>query len=285
MPAFTGPTAAKIAPPNRGAPGWRRHQKRSAQQPTARADVALVFDYQSEWVTQIQPQGRGFSAFRAAFEWYETLRGFGLDVDLVGPDADLSGYRLIALALRADHFRARLATQLRNNAGLIVAGPRAGSKTADFQIPPLLPPGDLADLFGVKVERVESLRPGLKEHTDHGAVERWLEHGTGPARAVVKTPAGAACITPMAARTTSPAGRTPRCASMCSARCLSGCRAEGAGAAGWFAAAAAGCISVCLQLRAGGAQACPTIFRVRTNSISRSGGAHLPAAGVAAWRV
>jgi beta-galactosidase len=37
---------------------------------------------------------------------------------------------------------------------------------------------------------VESLRPGLKEHTDHGAVERWLEHGTGPARTVVKTASG-----------------------------------------------------------------------------------------------
>ncbi len=163
--------------------------KRIGAQPTARADVALVFDYQSEWVTQIQPQGRGFSAFRAAFEWYETLRGFGLDVDLVGPDADLSGYRLIALPC-APIISDALATQLRNNAGLIVAGPRTGSKTADFQIPPLLPPGDLADLFGVKVERVESLRPGLKEHTDHGAVERWIEHVAGPAQALVKTASG-----------------------------------------------------------------------------------------------
>jgi beta-galactosidase len=153
------------------------------------ADVALVFDYQSEWVTQIQPQGRGFSAFRVAFEWYETMRSFGLDVDVVGPDVDLSGYGLILLPC-APIVSADLAVRLQAAAGIVVAGARSGSKTSDFQIPSNLAPGVLADLFGVRVERVESLRPGLKEPTPFGAVERWLEHVSGPAQILVRSDAG-----------------------------------------------------------------------------------------------
>ena len=36
--------------------------------------VALLFDYQSDWVTDIQPQGMGFSALRAAFEARTSLK-------------------------------------------------------------------------------------------------------------------------------------------------------------------------------------------------------------------
>lgn len=34
---------------------------------TARANVALVFDYASAWALEIQPQGRDFSYFRLVF--------------------------------------------------------------------------------------------------------------------------------------------------------------------------------------------------------------------------
>ncbi|MES2145417.1 MAG: beta-galactosidase, partial [Pseudomonadota bacterium] len=62
----------------------------------AKADVALVFDYASDWAWQIQPQGRGFHYFWLAFHMYRGLRRLGLNVDILPPDAvDLSAYKLV----------------------------------------------------------------------------------------------------------------------------------------------------------------------------------------------
>ncbi len=128
--------------------------------------VALVFDYAAAWVTDILPQGQGFSALRVAFEYYSLLRRLGLDIDMVRPEADLAGYALVVvpcLPICSDAFVASLASI----AAPVVLGPRAGSKTADFAIPAGLPPGPLQALLPLKVVRVESLR---------GQPCEWLEH-------------------------------------------------------------------------------------------------------------
>lgn len=128
--------------------------------------VALVFDYVAAWVTDILPQGQGFSALRVAFEYYSLLRRLGLDIDIVRPEADLAGYALVVvpcLPICSDAFVASLASI----AAPVVLGPRAGSKTADFAIPAGLPPGPLQALLPLKVVRVESLR---------GQPCEWLEH-------------------------------------------------------------------------------------------------------------
>lgn len=137
--------------------------------------VALVFDYHSDWVTKIQPQGQGFSALRLAFAFYTALRELGLDVDIVAPDAPLDGYAMVVipcLPILPDGLIARLAAF----AGPLLIGPRSGSKTADFAIPAALPPGDLQSLIPVKVVRVESLRPGVSEPGDGFAIADWFEH-------------------------------------------------------------------------------------------------------------
>lgn len=137
--------------------------------------VALIFDYQSDWVTDIQPQGRGFSALRTAFEYYSSLRQLGLDIDIVAPDTDISAYTLVVIPcmpILADG----LVDQLANFSGQILIGPRTGSKTADFQIPNSLPPGDLQRLIPIKITRVESLRGGVVEPGQQFDVQLWLEH-------------------------------------------------------------------------------------------------------------
>ena len=128
--------------------------------------VALVFDYSSAWVTDILPQGQGFAALRVAFEYYAVLRRLGLDIDIVRPGTDLSGYALVVvpcLPICGEDFVASLA----HLSAPVVFGPRTGSKTADFAIPPALPPGPLQTLLPLKVVRVESLR---------GQPCEWLEH-------------------------------------------------------------------------------------------------------------
>jgi beta-galactosidase len=94
-----------------------------------------------------------------AIRYYSALRRLGLNVDVVGPDTDLSAYRLVVLP-QSLHLTDALAAQLQRHGGVIVAGPRTGSKTADLAIAAPLPPGPLRSRLPVRVRAVESMRPG-----------------------------------------------------------------------------------------------------------------------------
>ena len=140
-----------------------------------RADVAIVLDYSSTWMSQIQPQGRSYGALALVQAFYRALRKLGLSIDIVHPDSDLSAYKAVvvpSLLSVGPQAVARLAAA----GGEVLLGPRAGSKTEDFRIPAELPPGPLKSLIPVTVTRVESLRPGIWAHL-HGdfAFIRWRE--------------------------------------------------------------------------------------------------------------
>ena len=136
--------------------------------------VALIFAYDADWVTGIQPQGAGLSALWAAFECYGALRRLGLDVDILPPAASLEGYALCVVPC-LPIVPAELVNSLGAFTGQIVIGPRSGSRDADFAIPDNLPPGPLQAIFDARVSRVESLRPGL-EHIGLGrTIARWVE--------------------------------------------------------------------------------------------------------------
>jgi beta-galactosidase len=133
--------------------------------------VALIFDYASDWVTEIQPQGHGFRALRRAFEWYSALRQLGLSIDIVARDTVLDGYAMVVapcIPLADDTLVDRLA----GFAGPVLVGARGGSKTADCAIPATLAPGALQRLIPIKVVKVETLRAP----PDGDGVEQWIEH-------------------------------------------------------------------------------------------------------------
>lgn len=127
-----------------------------------KAPVALVFDYATRWVTQIQPHGADFDYFALVFAWYTALRRLGLDVDIVPASADFSGRSLVVVPTLATA-TADFAQRLHASGAHVVLGPRSGSKSADFALPDMLPPGPLAALLPMRVTRVESLRPGAAE--------------------------------------------------------------------------------------------------------------------------
>ncbi|MEM6828251.1 MAG: beta-galactosidase [Pseudomonadota bacterium] len=140
----------------------------------ARAQAALVFSYEAAWVCQIQPQGESFRYIELAFEWYSALRRKGIDVDIVGPDADLSGYAMVfvpCLPILPEGFVDRLSS-LKVPA---LIGPRTGSKTDHFSIPEGLAPGALRDVIPLTVTRVESLRDGVTEVAEGWSISRWRE--------------------------------------------------------------------------------------------------------------
>jgi beta-galactosidase len=128
--------------------------------PTRQAPVALVFDYEADWLYRVQPQGQEFSYRDLTWSFYQALRSLGLDVDFVRPGGSLEGYRLVVVP-STPILREGLLGALRSVRAPVVLGPRTGSKTESLGIPPSLPPGPLQALLPVKVVRVESLRPGV----------------------------------------------------------------------------------------------------------------------------
>ncbi|WP_420583537.1 beta-galactosidase [Ruegeria sp.] len=128
-----------------------------------RAKVAMLLDYESLWAADILPHDDAFPNAQIVREWYAGLRALGVDLDFVGPEDDLDGYVLIALP-QSMIVSPELAARLRDSPAKLLIGARAGSKTSDLHTPPNLAPGELADLAGVKVLRVESL-PELAQET------------------------------------------------------------------------------------------------------------------------
>lgn len=162
-------------------------------QECARAQAALVFSYEAAWVIGIQPQGASFRYLELVFEAYSALRARGLDIDIVPPGADLSGYAMVmvpTLPIVPPGFAQKLAAL----DCPVLLGPRSGSKTASFAIPQGLAPGDLADLTGVTVTRAESLRDGAADSADGFAVTRWREDIASAAPPEIADAAGRAVV-------------------------------------------------------------------------------------------
>ena len=144
--------------------------------------VALVFAYDAEWITAIQPQGKGLSALWAAFDCYSALRRMGLDIDIIPPARSLAGYALCVIPC-LPHVPDSLVRELADFQGQVVIGPRSGSRTEEFAIPPQLAPGVLQTVMPIRVTHVESLPPGLIHSGPGWTIERWLDHAEGEAAA------------------------------------------------------------------------------------------------------
>jgi beta-galactosidase len=143
----------------------------------AKADVALVFDYESAWAHQIQPQAASFTYLGVMMDAYRALRANGLSVDIVRlMPGSADGYKMVVapgLFHAPDDFIASLDPAKQ----IIVLGPRTGAKTADFSIPPTLPPGEaIQKLIPFKVRRIDSLPPHASVAlAGGGEVKVWRE--------------------------------------------------------------------------------------------------------------
>lgn len=139
--------------------------------------VALVLDYESAWACSIEPHGQDFSYSELMLAFYRGLRRAGLCVDVVAPTPDAVARRKLVLLPGLVAPRTELVEALAGGESVVLIGPRSGSKTPDFRIPPELPPGNLRSLIDLEVRRVESLRPGVTIAVEggRGRFEHWRE--------------------------------------------------------------------------------------------------------------
>ena len=129
---------------------------------TRPAKIALITDDQSHWLFGIQPQGAGYNLNKLILNFYTACRRLGQDVDIVRPGADLSVYAL-ALMPGQPIISGAAEEAFAAYKGVMMVGPRSGSKTREMQIPAALPPGVLQRWLPLKVTQVGSLPPGLSD--------------------------------------------------------------------------------------------------------------------------
>ena len=142
----------------------------------AKGRVAIVFDYQSEWAWEIQPQAKGFSHGAHVRALYAAFRKHGIDIDIISPHTtSFSGYEIVAVpALFA--WNETLRTAIEEFEGYLLIGPRSGSKTDNFSIPAGLAPDLSSNLLDAKVMRIDSIDPSVEvEVKGSGAVRLWRE--------------------------------------------------------------------------------------------------------------
>lgn len=156
---------------------------------TAPAQAALVFDYESAWGWDAQPQGADFEMFRLAFAAYCALRRAGLNIDILPPDTkDLSAYQLV-MAPGIMNLSEPLRQALAGFKGIALVGPRTDTKTDELSIP--TPLGPKLPGVDVCVSLTESMPPDdTIALQDGGQFVHWFEHLEGSARVFARTTQG-----------------------------------------------------------------------------------------------
>lgn len=135
---------------------------------TRQADVALIFDYTAHWIWNIEPYSGSWSIKEASYTnptltyttlvhtFYSSLRRLGLSIDIISPEQDVSGYKILvipSLPIIPESLSNALANLSSSESPppTVIVGPHTGSRTADFAYVP-----------GLGIDKLESILPGLR---------------------------------------------------------------------------------------------------------------------------
>ena len=126
--------------------------------PRERATAAVVADYTDAWILDIVPQTHGASHRTLAVAAHQALRDAGHVVDVIGEDADLTGYDIVALPAFHRVTDARSATiQAALDAGVtVVVGPRSLVRDDEAVWVDTATPAGLSERLGARVDRAGS---------------------------------------------------------------------------------------------------------------------------------
>jgi beta-galactosidase len=118
------------------------------------ADLALVFDLDSDWALQIQPGNNKLTYQSHLISWYASITSAHTGIDIVRADADLSRYKAVFAPLQyvlSEKQAARIRSYV-DGGGLFVTSFRLGVKDAASQIVRAPLPGLLRDVMGATVK-------------------------------------------------------------------------------------------------------------------------------------
>lgn len=146
-----------------------------------RAEVALVFDWDSAFAFQVQPNSPQFNYIEHLSRYYAPLHRRNVPVDVVPWSADLRRYKLVlapALYLLPPEAAAHLQGYVERG-GTILFDVRTGAKDAYNRVAAGPLPGLVAELCGVVVDEYDALPPEVSAPLvfDNPTADEALEGG------------------------------------------------------------------------------------------------------------
>jgi len=126
---------------------------------TVRADAAMIYDYDSLWVSRFQGSYDGNNYLDALRRFYNALFRAGVNVDMVQATQDLAGYRLVVapqLHVLPDAVARSLAGYMKAG-GVLLTDCRTGVKDQTNLCHERTLPGLLAGPLGIAIEEYEGL--------------------------------------------------------------------------------------------------------------------------------
>jgi len=142
-----------------------------------RADVALVFDYESQWMLDAQKPAQDVSHLDTVLRTYSALRRSGVSVDIIPPTAAAAAGRKAVFLPMLMEVTSDFVDALDASGAVIVAGPWSGAKNNNHAIVEGLPPGALRKLIDIQIRRIETRRPFAPfPLTDGGNFAGWRDH-------------------------------------------------------------------------------------------------------------
>ncbi len=142
-------------------------------------DVALLFDWQSWWACELDSHPSvDVTYLDRAHALHRSVTEAGVGIDVVGPDSDLSSYRVVlvpTLYLVTEATAERIAAAARAGAAVVVTY-FSGIVDEHDHIRLGGYPGAFRDLLGVRVEEFTPLRKDDVVHLDDGSTaDVWTE--------------------------------------------------------------------------------------------------------------
>ena len=126
---------------------------------TVKADVAMIYDYDSLWVSRFQGSYDGNNYHDALRRFYGAFFRAGVNADMVPTTADLARYRVVVAPqfhVLPDAVARKLAAYVKAG-GVLVTDSRTGVKDATNLCHERTLPGLLADALGITIEEYEGL--------------------------------------------------------------------------------------------------------------------------------
>jgi len=139
--------------------------------PRTRARAAIVFDWQSWWVAELDSHPTDRLRYRQeAFDWYTAFLDLGIRADVVPLDTDLSGYEMVIapiLHVVPAALTARLTSYVESG-GHLVTTYFSGIVDENDQVWLGGYPGALRDLLGIRIEEFAPLLDDERAELDNG---------------------------------------------------------------------------------------------------------------------
>ena len=137
---------------------------------TIESDIAIIYDFDSTWALDFQPSYKGNNSQDAIRRYYDALLRAGVNADMIRPDADLSGYKLVVapeLYVLPDRIAKNL-NEFVHEGGVLLTDFRTGVKDENSLCHKRTLPGLLSAALGIRIEEYSSLDAYLEYKVSGG---------------------------------------------------------------------------------------------------------------------